>query len=90
MQKTIKLELPIENHGVKVMEITMRAPRVRDLKAVDHINKDADREVQLYANLTDLSVDAIEGMLLSDYAVLSRTYESFAAGKKGEVSEPPA
>lgn len=88
MQKTIKLECAVENHGQEVSEVVFRAPRVRDLKAVGHIKDEVAQEAQLFANLCDLSLEAVEAMLLSDYAQLQQAWTELSGPKEPTSARP--
>ncbi len=68
----------ILNNGKK---IEMRKPKVRDIRAVSHIDNEEEREIKLFANLTGLSVEEIEGLYLDDYAKLQEAYVGLASGK---------
>jgi len=68
----------ILNDGKK---IEMRKPKVRDIRAVAHIEIEEERELELFANLTGLTKDEIEDMYLDDYSKLQDTYMGLARGK---------
>lgn len=59
-------------------KITMRAPLVRDLKAVGHFSNNAvEQEIALIANLTGLHKDEIEELEIKDYALLQKELKGF-------------
>ena len=59
-------------------KITMRAPPVRDLKAVGHFSNNAvEQEIALIANLTGLHKDEIEELEIKDYALLQKELKGF-------------
>lgn len=69
--KKIKLENPIKIDGVEVNEITLRAPKVRDILIASKKNvSEAEREVTLIANLAEIPVEAIEDLGLKDYVTI--------------------
>lgn len=59
-------------------KITMRAPLVRDLKAVGHFSNNAvEQEIALIANLTGLHKDEIEELEYKVYAPLQKELKGF-------------
>jgi hypothetical protein len=74
----IKLTNPVKVDGRDVAEINLRRPKVRDRLAVERSNaSDAEKEVQLIANLAELPVEVIEDIDLADYAKLQRVLTDF-------------
>ena len=60
---TIKLMQPIKVDGIDVAELTLRRPKVRDRLAVERSNlSDAEKEVNLIANLASVTKESIEEM----------------------------
>ncbi len=74
----IKLIEPIKVDGVVIHEINMRRPKVRDLIMS---NKDglseAEREINLIANLVELPKDSINDLDLADYLQIQEKLQSF-------------
>jgi len=62
-------------------KVEMRKPKVRDMRAVDNITNEMEREIKLFANLTGLSVDKIEDMYMDDYAKLQEAYLGLVSGE---------
>jgi hypothetical protein len=74
----VKLANPIKIDGKNVSEITLRRPKVRDRLIVERSNaSDAEKEVQLIANLAELPIEAIEDIDLADYARLQKALSGF-------------
>ena len=71
--KTIELEEAIICGSKEIKEVTMRAPKGKDLKAVSHISNTVERDLTLVSNLCGLNmtfdewdeVDAAEIQLLT-------------------------
>lgn len=78
---TITLSEPVEYNGETIEQLTMRKPKVRDLKLLPSGLNDQDREITLLANLCDQSPEALEELTLGDYADLQQIYQSLTAGK---------
>jgi len=76
--KKIKLETAIKIDGVEIHEISLRPPKVRDLLIANKTNSDeSTREVNLIANLAEVSVDAIQELDLRDYMKIQNWLNDF-------------
>jgi hypothetical protein len=77
----IRLREPIEHGGAVITEVTVRSPKVRDLRAIDAgTGKDAsefDRGIALAAQLTGLALEAVEEMGAADFAAVSEAVAGF-------------
>jgi hypothetical protein len=60
--------------GVKV---TMREPKVRDMKVVSGIENDVEKEIALVKNLTGMAAEEIEELNMKDYALLQKGLSDF-------------
>ena len=67
----------IELSGGKTVE--MREPLVRDMKAVNHITDDFEKEIALLANLTEMTPEEIEAMPMAEFNKLDKELQSFLA-----------
>ena len=75
---TVKLTQSIKVDGIEVSELTLRRPKVRDRLAVERSNfSDAEKEVNLIANLAEIPKDAIEDMDLADYSEVQKALSDF-------------
>jgi hypothetical protein len=75
---TIKLDYPIETEGRTVSEISLRRPTVGDMLNADRgKGSEADKEIRMFANLSELPLTAIESLDLADYRKLQETYQDF-------------
>ena len=76
--KKIKLENPIKIDGVEVNEISLRPPKVRDLIASSKRNNDeAEKEVNLIANLGEISLETVQELDLRDYIKIQEWLRDF-------------
>ncbi|MGH1471567.1 MAG: phage tail assembly protein [Cellvibrionaceae bacterium] len=76
----VKIELThsIEIDGAKVGVIHLRRPKVRDMLSVEKsVDNDAEKEIQLFANLSELSPDNLLELDMADYAKLQKAYQDF-------------
>ena len=76
--KKIKLENPIKIDGVEVNEISLRSPKVRDLIVSSKKNIDeAEKEVNLIANLGEISPETVQELDLRDYIKIQEWLRNF-------------
>lgn len=74
----IDLATPIDMHGAKVAVLSIREPRVADMLAVEKMGgSDAEKELRLFANLTECEPAALQQLTLRDYAKLQKAYQGF-------------
>lgn len=73
---TVMLSRPSEINSIKVDQLTLRAPTVREVRAADAIGGDDEvlREMSLFASLSDAGTKDVEGLKLTDYARLQAGY----------------
>ncbi|WP_421902173.1 phage tail assembly protein [Maridesulfovibrio sp.] len=75
---TITLEYPVESKGTEIKTLEMRRPKVRDQVASKKSSKsDEDIEVNLFANLCEVSPEIIMDLDMKDYKSLQKEYKSF-------------
>ena len=77
MQK-IKLSNPIKIDDVEINELSLRKPKVRDLIVAGKKNvSESEREVNLIANLAEVSPETIQELDLSDYLKIQDWLKDF-------------
>ncbi|HIP44428.1 MAG TPA: phage tail assembly protein [Sulfurospirillum arcachonense] len=57
--------------------VTMREPKVRDIRALKDLKTQEEKEMALICNLTGLTQDELDELSLKDYAKLSKALEDF-------------
>jgi hypothetical protein len=78
MKESIKLKYPIMVEGSKLDVIQMRRPKVRDMLMADRLTgSDAEKEINIFANLCELPPEAMEELDVADYSQLQKAYQSF-------------
>ena len=80
----IKLSEGIKVDGVLVHELSLRRPKVRDLLIAS--KKDAsesEREVNLIANLVEVSAEAIKDLDMRDYLKIQEILRDFLSPVTG-------
>jgi hypothetical protein len=74
----IKLNEPLKIDGVAVHELSLRAPKVRDLLiASKKETSESEREVNLIANLAEIPVEAIKDLDMRDYLKIQAVLSGF-------------
>ena len=76
----VKIELThgIDIDGVRVSVLQLRRPKVRDMLTVEKsVENDAEKEIQLFANLSELAPDTLMELDMADYAKLQKAYQDF-------------
>ncbi|WP_347929501.1 phage tail assembly protein [Pseudomonas helvetica] len=86
----VTLTRPIEASGVNVEALTMRAPSVRAVRAADRASNgdDEQRELMLFAGLTEVGLKDLEGLKLTDYRRVQAAYSHLAPDTDYSTSMP--
>lgn len=71
LSKTYSLDNQERNH------LEMREPTVRDNLMVRNVRNEDEREIQLLANLCNISTNAIEELTLADYSRVTKAFLDF-------------
>lgn len=75
---TIQLSRPVKVNGVEVTELTMREPLVLDqLAAAELGGSAAMQEINMAANLCDVTPDVLKSMPLKDYSKINKALVGF-------------
>ncbi|SEN18714.1 Phage tail assembly chaperone protein, E, or 41 or 14 [Pseudomonas sp. ok272] len=72
----VVLSKPYEINGVQVDRLTLRAPTVRDVRAANAMGggDEEQREMNLFASLSESGLKDLEGLKLTDYQRLQAAY----------------
>ncbi|MDD2895553.1 MAG: phage tail assembly protein [Aliarcobacter sp.] len=57
--------------------VQMREPKVRDMRISQEAKTDAEQEIKLIGNLTNMTMDEIDELSLKDYTSLQTALKSF-------------
>jgi len=79
-RQTLKLSEPIVIGGQKITEVALRRPKVKDLRALDHLDVNANdlaRGIEMAAILTGLPPAAIDELDAADFASISDVIAGF-------------
>ena len=77
---TVELKYPIRADGTEVRSLRLRRPKVRDQLAAAAFNKNAtdeEKEVRMFANLCEMTLENIEDLDIEDYRKLTKAYRDF-------------
>ena len=75
----IKLAFPITVDGATVNEISLRRPTVKDMRVarITGGKDDAAQEINLIANLAQITPDAVESLDMADFVNVQKALASF-------------
>lgn len=80
--QTVKLKYPVRlATGETLTELKLRRPRVGDLRAVAHLNSDAEQELAIFARVTGLVPEDLDELDLADY---KQVQDWFRRSQEGE------
>jgi len=83
--KKINLEYPVVVEKENFASLSMRRPKVKDMKvAAKSSNSKEDEETTLIANLCDVDPAVVNELDLSDYAQLQEVLSGFLEKKSGK------
>ena len=75
---TITLEYPVTVDGATHTTLTMRRPKVCDMRDAQRGGgTNADSEIRLFGNLCEVAPNVIEEIDMADYAKMQKAYEGF-------------
>lgn len=81
----IKLQTPLKVEGTEINEITIRVPKVRDLIASSRAKGDLmEQGLALVANLSEVSIEALEEMDARDYLNIQNWLKDFLSLETSE------
>ncbi len=78
---SVKLVRPFKVANQMLTEVTVRRPKVRDLRALEKVREpgttELDQGIAMAAALCDLPVDAMDEMDAADFAAISEVLGGF-------------
>lgn len=80
--KTINLKYPVTHDGKEVAQVTVRRPKVKDIRKIEENPdiSDVDRGALMIAQLCDLPVEVVDEMDAEDFMALSEASSAFLPG----------
>lgn len=83
-ETTVKLKYPVRlATGQTLDKVTVRRPRVGDLRAVMHINNEAEQGLALVSRITGLVPEDLDMLDLKDLETIQATFRA-----ENEADEP--
>ncbi len=81
MTDHVTLSQPVQAGERTISEVTIRRPKVKDLRALEHLRApgagEIDQGVAMAAMLCDLPVEAVDEMDATDFAAISEIIAGF-------------
>ncbi|PCJ57848.1 MAG: hypothetical protein COA65_08880 [Rhodospirillaceae bacterium] len=77
---TIKLNHPVEHNGETIDEITLRRPKVKDLRKLDAIKGEVEKGVHLVSKLASLPSAVVDEIDAEDFVKISEQVADFLGG----------
>lgn len=77
---TVPLKFPVMIDGIERSALTLRRPKVRDLRAMSKIQKDrgdGEAEIQALAHLCEVSPEQLDDVDGADYRRLQEAFAGF-------------
>ncbi|MDP8172609.1 phage tail assembly protein [Pasteurella skyensis] len=82
---TIELDYPItDGEGKEIKKLEMRRAKAKDLRKMQMQKNEADQEVFLFANLTDLTLEDIDELDICDYQKVQTAFKGMTKGKSAQ------
>lgn len=78
MDIKIKFDPPLKFTGGEIREVSMREPKVKDMKAIDAIDGgDLEKEITMISRLTGINIEDLDTLGIKNYKKLQDKYASF-------------
>lgn len=87
---TVSLAVPFEWQGQMIAEVTIRRPKVKDLRAIEVSSRDRtsqlDQGAEMLAKLTGLPIEAVDELDAQDFTAISEVIAGFFPQAKGRAT----
>lgn len=83
MAQTITLQHPINADGEDITELTIRRPKMRDIKRAQKHKDDIERSMALIADLAEISPKAVEELDAADFEAVSKIVGEYMGRSDG-------
>lgn len=81
--QTVKLKYPVRlATGQTLTELSLRRPKVGDIRAAAHLNTDAEQELFIFARLTGLVPEDLDVLDFADYKEVQRVFRFMQEGEQ--------
>ena len=75
--ETIRLQYPVTVDGEDITEITLRRPKVADLKRAEKHKDNFEKSIRIIADLAEISPQVVEELDASDFAAVTAKVGEF-------------
>ena len=75
--ETITLQYPVTVDGEDITELTLRRPKVGDLKRAEKHKDNFEKSIRIIADLAEVSLKVVEELDAADFAVVSAKVGEF-------------
>ena len=75
--ETVELEYPFEFQGEQITEITIRRPKMRDMKNTQKIKDDMEKSIRMIADLAEVPPKLVEELDTLDFGKVSAKVGEF-------------
>lgn len=82
----VALAVPVEWQGQKIAEVSVRRPKVKDLRAIEAASRgqsQLDQGASMIAQLTGLPVEAVDELDAQDFTAISEVIAGFFPQGRG-------
>lgn len=87
---TVALAVPMDWQGQTIAEVTIRRPKVKDLRAMEASARDKtsqlDQGADMIAQLTGLPIEAVDELDAEDFTAISEVIAGFFPQAKGRAT----
>lgn len=87
MSETVQLEYPFDFKGERVTELTLRRPKMRDLKKSQAFKDDLDKSLRMIADLAEVDPKLVEELDPQDFGRLADIVGEFMGDAVGQTQQ---
>lgn len=87
MSVTVQLEYPFDFKGERISEVTLRRPKMRDIKRTQSLKDDLDKSMRTISDLGELDPKAVEELDPIDFGRLAEVVGEFMGDASGQASQ---
>lgn len=75
--ETVQLQYPFTFEGREVTELTLRRPKMRDMKRANAVKDEMEKSIRMIADLAEVSPKLVEELDAEDFAALGAKLGEF-------------
>lgn len=87
MKYEFTLEYPVHYNGEEFQELTIRRPKIRDMKKFDKIKDGMSKSITMLADLADVPLGVIEELDTADFNAASKVIVDFLGVSVAEIQQ---